>query len=82
MTDGLRHNHVSASQENPRGGQSEIDWDLKGQSRGITWPACKQSLAILQVCWYCLAGREKCFLQCDKFAGHVGEGLHLHSVGL
>ena len=34
MTDGLRYNHVSASLENPRGSQSEIDWDLKGQSRG------------------------------------------------
>ena len=29
-----------------------------------------------------LAGRENCFQQSDKFAGHVGEGLHLHSVGL
>ena len=36
-------------------------------------------LVILQVCWYCLAGREK---QSDKFVGHVGEGLHLFSVGL
>ena len=34
MTDGLRYNHVSASLENPRGSQSEIGWDLKGQSRG------------------------------------------------
>ena len=30
----LRYNHVSDSLENPRGSQSEIDWDLKGQSRG------------------------------------------------
>ena len=34
MTDGLRYDHVSASLEDPRGGQTEIDWDLKGQSRG------------------------------------------------
>ena len=34
MTDGLWYNHVSASLEDHRGGQSEIDWDLKGQSRG------------------------------------------------
>ena len=34
MTDGLRYNHVSASLEDPRGGQSEIDWDLKDQSKG------------------------------------------------
>ena len=32
MTDGLRYNHLSVSQEKPRGSQSEIDWDLKGQS--------------------------------------------------
>ena len=35
VTDGLRYNHVSTSLENPRGSQSEIDWDLKGQSRGV-----------------------------------------------
>ena len=34
MTDGLRYNHVSTSLEDPRGGQLDIDWDLKGQSRG------------------------------------------------
>ena len=34
MTDGLRYNHVSASLKDLRGGQSEIDWDLKGHSRG------------------------------------------------
>ena len=28
VTDGLGDNHVSASLENPRGSQSEIDWDL------------------------------------------------------
>ena len=50
---------------------------------GMTWPACKQFLAILQVYWYCLAGREKCFcVHSGKFAGHVGEGLHLYGVGL
>ena len=35
-TDGLRYNNVSASLEDLRGGQSEIDRDLKGQSRGVT----------------------------------------------
>ena len=30
----VRFNHVSASLEIPWGCQSEIDWDLKGQSRG------------------------------------------------
>ena len=33
-TGGLRYNNESASLEDPRGGQSEIDRDLKGQSRG------------------------------------------------
>ena len=32
MTDGLRYNNTSASLEDPRGGKSEIDWALKGQS--------------------------------------------------
>ena len=61
VTDGLRYNYASASLEDPMGGQSEIDCDLKGQSGDITWPVCKQFLGLLQVCWYCLAGREKCF---------------------
>ena len=34
MTDGLRYNNTSASLEDPRGGKSEIDWALKGQSMG------------------------------------------------
>ena len=34
MTDGLRYNNASASLEDPRGGKSEIDWALKGQSMG------------------------------------------------
>ena len=53
----------------------------KASQWGMTWPAYKQFLAILQVCGECLAGRENCFQQSDKFAGHVGE-VHLHSVGL
>ena len=77
---GKGYEHVSAYLEYPRGGRSEIDRDPGGQSRGMTRPVCKQFLAILQVCWHCLAGRENCFQQSKKFAGHVGEGLHLHSV--
>ena len=34
MTDGLRYIHVPVSLEDRRGGQSEIDWDLKDQSKG------------------------------------------------
>ena len=37
----------------------------------MTWPACKQCLTILQVCWHCLAEREIYFQQSDRFAGHV-----------
>ena len=30
----MRYDHVSASLEYPRGGQSEMDWDPEGQLRG------------------------------------------------
>ena len=49
MAAGKEYDHVSTSPDYPRGGLSEVDWDLEGWSRGMTWPACKQSLAILQV---------------------------------
>ena len=62
--------------------QSEMDWDLGGWSRGMTWPTCKQLLAILQVCWHCLALIENCFEHSDRFARHVYEALFPHSVGL
>ena len=52
------------------------------QSMGMTWPTFKQFLDILQVCRHCLAGRENCFQQSDRLAGHVGEGLRPHSVCL
>ena len=39
-------------------------------------------LAILQVCWHCLAGRENCFKHSDRFARHVCEVLHPHNIGL
>ena len=65
------------------GGRSEIDWDPVGQSGGggLTLPVC-QFFTVLQVCWYCLAGRENCFRQSNYFAGHVDEGPHLHSFDL
>ena len=49
MIDGLRYNHVSVSLEDPRGCQSEIDWDLIGQSRGYdmaTLPYCRYTCII------------------------------------
>ena len=82
MTAGKGYDHVPTSPDYPRGGRSEMDWDLGGWSRGIVWPACKQFLAILQVCWHCLAGRENCFNHPDRLACHVYEALHPHSVGL
>ena len=65
---------------NPRNGRLEMDPDPEGQSRGMAIPACKQFLAILQVCWNCLARREKCFKQSDRFAGPKDEGLNQHSL--
>ena len=56
MTDGLRYNHVSASLENPRGSQSEIDMDLKGQSRGYDMASlqtvpCNIGGILVLSCW-------------------------------
>ena len=56
VTDGLRYNHVSASLEDPRGGQSEIDWDLKGQSRGYDMASlqtvpCHIAGMLVLSCW-------------------------------
>ena len=45
----------------PSNGRSEMDPDSERQSRGMTWPVCKQFLAMLQVCWHCLARRKKMF---------------------
>ena len=65
-------------------GVAERRWirTWKVSQGGMTRPVCKQFLAILKVCLHCLAGKENCFQQSDKFAGHVLEGLHLHSVGM
>ena len=81
MAAGKGCDHVSTSQDYPRGSRSEMGWDLGGWSRGMTWPTCKQFLAILQVCWHCLAGRENCFKHSDRLAD-VCESLQPHSVGL
>ena len=82
MAAGKGYDHVSASLEYPRGGRSEMGQDREGQVRGYDMTSLQLFLVILQVCWHCLAGREYCFQQSEKFAGHVGEGLHLHCVGL
>ena len=59
-----------------------MDRDPEGQLRGYDMTTLQTVPSILQVCWHCLAGRETCFQQCDKFAGQVGEGIHLHCLGL
>ena len=51
---GMGYDHEPISPDYPRGGRSDMDWDLGGWSRSMTWPACKQFLAILQVCCHCL----------------------------
>ena len=47
---GKGYDYVSISPDYHRGGRSEMDWDLGGWSRDMTWPACKKFLAILQAC--------------------------------
>ena len=51
---GQGYNRISTSPDYSRGGPSEMDWNLGGWLRGMTWPACKQFLVILQVCWHVL----------------------------
>ena len=82
MATGKGYDNVSTSPDYPSGGQTELDRGLRGWSRSMAWPACKQFLAILQVCWHCLAGRGNGFKHSDRLAWHVCEGLHPHSVGL
>ena len=79
---GKGYDHAPTSLDYPRDGRREMDRGPEGQSRGKTFPACKQFLAILHVCWHCLARSEKCFKQSDRFAEPVGESLNPHSIGL
>ena len=71
--------HVPAGLEYPRGGRSEMDLDPEGQSRGYDLQTVPFHIA---GSWSCLTGRENCFQQSDRLAGHVGEGLHPHCLGL
>ena len=82
MAAGKEYDHVPTSPDYPRGGRSEMDWDLGGWSRGMTWPASNMLIVILQVCWHCLSGRENCFKHSDRLARHVCEDFHPQSVGL
>ena len=47
---GKGYDNVSTSPDYPSGGQTELDRDLRDWSRSMAWPACKQFLAMLQVC--------------------------------
>ena len=79
MAAGKGYDHVSAGLEYLRGGRSEIDRDPEGKSSGYDMTG----LQTVPVWWNCLATRENCFQQTDKFAGHVDEGLNLrHRVCL
>ena len=62
-----------------------MDLDLEGQSRGGGGGA----ITSLQTVPWHIAGMLALFCwkryfskQSDKYAGHVGEGLHLHSIGM
>ena len=84
MAAGKGYNHVSAGLEYPKGGRLELDRDPGGQSRGYnmvslqTFPCHIAGMLAMS----CLAGRENRFQQPDRFAGHVGERFHPHSVSL
>ena len=59
----------------------KMDQDLKGQSRGYDMNSL-QTVPCHIAGMVTLSYRKlKCF-QSDKLAGHVGERLHPHSVGL
>ena len=82
VADGKGYDHIYADVEYPRGGRSEMDQDSKALSRGYDTTSlqtvpCHTTGMLALSCW-----KKKCFQQSDKFAGHVGEGLLLHSFGL
>ena len=83
MAAGKEYDHVSACLEYPRGGRSEMDRDPEGKSRGYDMTSlqtvpCHIAGMLALSCWK----KKNCFQQSDKFAGHVGEGLHLHSLDI
>ena len=80
MAAGKGYDHVSAGLEYPRGGRSKIDPDLERLSMGYDM-ASLQTVSCHNAGMLALE-RENCFQQSDRFAGHVGEGLHPHISGL
>ena len=59
-----------------------MEQDPEGQSWAYGMTSLQTFLAILQVWGHCLTGRENCFQQSDRLAGHVCEGLNPNRVGL
>ena len=82
MAAGKGYDHVSTRLVYPRGGRMEMDRDPEGQSRGYDMTSLQTVPYHIAGMLAFFAGRENCFQQSDKFAGRVGEGLHLHTVGL
>ena len=61
------------SLEYPRGGQFADGLRPRRPVKGVLHDQhAKQFLAILQLCWHCLAGRETGFQQSERLVGHVG----------
>ena len=59
-----------------------MGWDPKDQSMGYDMTSlqtvpCHIAGMLASPCW-----KGNLFKQFDKFEGHVGVGLHLHSVGM
>ena len=64
-------NHVPAGLEYPRGGQLEINHDLEGQSRGYIMTSFQTVPCHIASMGDCLAGRENCFQQFNRFNGRT-----------
>ena len=75
--------HVSVGLEYPRGGPLKMNRQHpQGQSCGSDMTNLQTGPCHIADMGNYLAGRENCFQQSDRLAGHEGEGLHLHSVSL
>ena len=62
----------------PIGDGSEPGRPVKGYDMtSLQTVPCHFAGMLALSCW-----KKNCFQQTDKFAGYVGVGLHLHSVGL
>ena len=82
MAAGKGYDNASAGLAYPKGGQSEMNRNQEGQSSGYYMTSLLivpcHIVGMLALSFW----KRKLFRQSDKFAGHVGEGLHLHSIGM